>query len=85
VVEREHQLCDEALPQRVLRNEPFECGHDLGEALERELGIDQLLGCRKSQLFEPASFRARKRLRSDFRKRLAAPEFERLTEAHHTL
>ena len=42
-VEREHQLPDEPLAQRVIADEPFELAHDLGATACGELDGDSLL------------------------------------------
>jgi hypothetical protein len=60
-VEREHQLCAPALPERVLTDETLKLGNKLRVETELEVGIDPAIERRQTQLFKPAALGARER------------------------
>ena len=72
-VEREDQLPPQTLAQRVRGNERLQLGHERVVVAELELGVDQVLACDQTQLFEPVRLGRGERLVGDIEERRAAP------------
>jgi len=77
VVEREHQLDAQPLPQRVLPDERLQLGDELGVATAGELRVDPVLEHCEAELLEPPHLGGCEELERDVREGLAAPEVER--------
>ena len=76
-IEREHELRDEALAVRVLRDELLELADRLLVAAERELGVEAQLVRAEPQLLEPVGLGAPCRRERDVGERGPAPHRER--------
>jgi hypothetical protein len=61
-VEREHQLCPQPFPQRMLGDECLELADDHVVTSEGKVGVEPLLHDREPQLLESADLRLRERL-----------------------
>ena len=79
-IERQHQLPEQPLAERMLGDEPFELGRELPVPAERELRLDPLLDGLDAQLLEPGALGGGKGLVRELGQRRAAPELERLAE-----
>ena len=75
-VQREHQLAQEALPQRVLGDEPFELADDVAVATELEVGVDALGESDETELVQPPDLRLREVLERELRERRSPPQLE---------
>jgi hypothetical protein len=76
-IQREHQLPEEAFPERVLANEPFELGHELRATTECKVGFDPVLEGREALLLESLGLERGEGLVEQVRERGPAPETER--------
>jgi hypothetical protein len=79
-VEREHQLTDEALAQRMLADERLELRHRSCGFAERELRIDPLLESRQPRFLQPRDLRLGERRVREIGERGTAPQPQRLTQ-----
>jgi hypothetical protein len=80
-IQGHHELCAQALAHRMLGDEPFELGHHVGVAAERQVGVDALLQRRKVSLLEPRDLGLRERLVRNVGQGRPAPHGERLAQA----
>ena len=79
-VEREHQLCVQALAQRMILDELLQLGDHLASATECELGLESELQRRHPLLLERRDRRLRETGECDVRQRRPAPQRERLAQ-----
>ena len=79
-VQRDHELSQEALAQRMLGDEPLELSDDVAVAPELEIGVDALLEGDKSQLLESPDLRLREALERELGEHRPAPSVERAHE-----
>ena len=79
-VQRDHELAQEALPQRVLGDEPFELADDVAVATELEIGVDALRKSGETELVQPPDLRLREVLERELRERRSPPQLERAHE-----
>ena len=80
-VEREHQLCVQALAQRMILNElPAARRSTLASATECELGLESELQRRHPLLLQRRDRRLRETGERDVRQRRPAPQRERLAQ-----
>ena len=79
-VQREHQLCAQALTERVFDDEPLELENDLLMAAELELRLNLLFEDHQAELFEPGRLLACEPLIAEVGERLATEKSERLPE-----
>ena len=84
-VEGDHQLCAQALPQRMLGDERLQLGDEVGVAAELELGLDSILRRGRPQLLEPGRLCPRVRDVGAVGERRPTPKTECLAEGHRRL
>ena len=84
-VQRDHELAQEAFPQRVLGDEPFELADDVAVATELEVGVDSLGDGDEAELLEPPDLRLRKGLKHELGENRSAPHLERADELRTAL
>jgi hypothetical protein len=79
-VQRQHQLGDEALVQRVLSDKLFELGYQRRVSAECQLGVEQLLQRFEPDLLEPLDRRPGERLVGEICERRPAPDRQRVAK-----
>src|SRR5262249_51539287 len=79
-VEREHQLAEQPLAERMRGDRPLELGDELAVASEVELGVDARLDGEQPPLLQPPRLGRDKRLVLEIRERASAPKAERVAE-----
>ena len=79
-VQRDHELPQEALAQRMLGDEPLELADDVTVATELEIGVDPLRNCGEPELVQPPDLRLREILERELRERRSPPRLERTHE-----
>ena len=84
LVEGEHVLPAEALPQRMLVDQRFELRDDLRGASRLELGVREILQSGEPQFLEPSCFRLREGLEGEVGEGRSAPHRERVAQRPRT-
>jgi hypothetical protein len=79
-VERKHESCAQPLAQRMLAHERFELRHEGVVPAAGELGLQELLDGRQTQLLEPGDRALGERFVGEFGERGAPPQAEGLLE-----
>ena len=79
-VEREHQLSAQPLSSRLRARERLELGDELVVAAEREIRVDSVLQTGQARFLEAGDLRLSERFVAEVRKRLTAPQTERLAQ-----
>ena len=79
-VQRDHELPQEALAQRVLGDEPLELADDVAVATELEIGVDPLRERGEAELVQPPDLRLREVLERELARARSPPQLERAHE-----
>jgi hypothetical protein len=77
-VQGAHQQQPQALPQRMVRQQPAQLGHGLVVSAESEFGRDPQFGSTEAEFVQPFGFRLDQRRRRDVGQRTAVPQTEGL-------
>src|SRR5206468_1183196 len=79
-VQREHQLAERALAQRLLLDECLQLADEPRVLAQLELGFNPLLERAEAELVEAPAGRERERQLAELRERRATPERERVAQ-----
>jgi hypothetical protein len=76
-IQGEHELAAQALAQRLAGHEPLELADELGTPAHRQIGLDAVLDCGRTQILQAGDLGRRERLERHVGQRRAAPLLER--------
>ena len=79
-VQRDHQLAEQPLPERLLADERFQLRDKLGGAADLQVGRDPVLESEQSTFLQPSRLELRERLVQEVGQGRPAPERERLVQ-----